>query len=244
LSAAGVVAALELEARTLGLPVRHSAGLSEIGDGTLVAVSGIGTAAAAAAARALVEAGAAALVSWGMAGGLDPALRAGTVCIPRLVVSHEGAKFATDPDWRELVSAAIGVRRPVVEGALLTSRRAIADITGKAAAFRDTGAVAVDMESAAIAEVAADRRVPFFAIRVVVDTAADFLPDAVVAASGAGSLRISRLLLELLRAPSDIAGVIRLGARYRTARGALRAVANTGALAPMAFATFSTTRIA
>lgn len=244
MSAAGVVAALELEARTLGSPVRRADGWSAIGDGTMVAVSGMGCLAAAAAARALVEAGAAALVSWGMAGGLDPALRAGTVCIPQLVVSPEGVMFATDADWRELVGAAIGARHPVVEGTLLTSRQAIVDAPGKAAAFRDSGAACVDMESAAVAEVAAQSRLPFVAIRAIVDTAGDTLSRAVVAASVAGHLRVSQLLWELVRAPSEIGGVVRLSIRYRAAMRALRAVAHTGVLAPLAFAAPSTTRAA
>ena len=52
---------------------RH-ASVTARADGTLVAIAGMGGTAAAAAACKLVEAGAAALVSWGMAGGLDPAL--------------------------------------------------------------------------------------------------------------------------------------------------------------------------
>ena len=244
MSGAGVVAALELEARTLGVLTRRADGLSSIGDGTLIAVSGIGTVAAASAARALVEAGATALVSWGLAGGLDPALPAGTICIPHVVIASDGPTFTTDPDWRELLGAAIGARYRVVEGSLLTSPKAIADAAAKAAAFRDTGAAAVDMESSGIAEIAVARRLPFVAIRAIVDAAGDSLPGAVVAASRGGPLRISQLLLELARAPADIGRVIRLSARYRAASRALKAVADTGALAPLAFATTSKTRIA
>ena len=87
LSGAGVVAALGAEARTLGRPVRRSDGLFAAGDGILMAVSGMGCPAAAAAARRLLDAGATALVSWGMAGGLDPKLTAGTICLPRSVVT-------------------------------------------------------------------------------------------------------------------------------------------------------------
>jgi len=154
LSAAGVVAALDMEARTLGSLRRHD-GLLSVGDGTLVAVSGMGCTAAATAAQALVDAGATALVSWGLAGGLDPDLTSGTICLPTLVVSREGATFPTDVHWRAILTAAITDGRAVVGGKLLTSAGAIADLAGKAAAFRDTGAVAVDMESMGVAQVAA-----------------------------------------------------------------------------------------
>jgi adenosylhomocysteine nucleosidase len=244
LSAAGVVAALAAEARTLGPPIRRGDGLSMTSDGTLVAISGMGGVAAAAATRVLIDAGATALVSWGMAGGLDPALRAGTICLPTTVISPEGLSFATDHHWRELVGAAIAARRPVVDGKLLTCTRAIDDIAGKAAAFRDTGAMAVDMESIAIAEVAAGRGLPFIAVRVIVDTAGDALPKAVLAASGGGQVHIFSLIRGLIRSPLEIASLFRLAKRYRAATRALVAVARSGALAPLAFAATSQTRIA
>ena len=224
--------------------MRRGDGLFTTKDGTLVAVSGIGFAAAAAAATALVDAGAVALVSWGVAGGLDPALRAGTICLPGEVVSRDGTTFMTDHHWRELIAAAIASRHTLVAGKLLTSNLAIDDDVGKANAFRDTGAVAVDMESAAVASIAAARGLPFVAVRVIADTAVDALPRAVIEATRLGSVRIARLLLETVRRPGDVAGLIRLAQRYRTARRVLAAVAHTGVLAPFAMASSSPTRVA
>lgn len=244
MNAAGVVAALMAEARTLGTPTRRTDGLLSVSDGTLIAVSGIGCSAAEVAARSLVDAGAAALVSWGMAGGLDPALHAGTICLPSAVVSRDGDTFATDHHWRELLVAAIAARGAVVSGKLLTSARAIEDIAGKAAAFRETGAAAVDMESVAVARVAATHDLPFIAVRVIVDTAGDMLPPAVLAASRKGHVQISRLILGIIRSPRDIAPLVRLAARYRAATRSLVAVARTGALAPLVYGSASTTRIA
>lgn len=240
----GVVAALTAEARTLGVSARRGVGFATTQDGILVAVSGIGGTAAAAAARRLADAGATSLVSWGLAGGLDPALAAGTICLPTLVIAADGSRLATDHHWRELLAAAIAARRGVVGGSLLTSPRSIDDVAGKAAAFRETGAAAVDMESHAIAAVAASRKLPFIAIRVIVDTAHDALPDAVVAASSGGDVSSLRLLQELLRSPRSIAPLLRLALRYRAARGALVAVARSGALAPLKFATTHANRIA
>jgi adenosylhomocysteine nucleosidase len=239
---AGVVAALMAEARTVGSPIQRS-NPSTLADGTLVAVSGMGCAAAASAAQILIDAGATALVSWGMAGGLDPRLQAGTICLPGIVISRSGATFATDHHWRELVAAAIAAPRVVVNGKLLTVARAIEDIPGKSAAFRETGAVAVDMESVAVADVAAGCGVPFIAVRVIVDTADDALPSAVSAASNAGQVSIRRLLQGLMRSPSELVPLLRLAQRYRTATRALVAVARTGALAPLAFATASGNRV-
>src|SRR6202035_858963 len=113
LTRVGVVAALEAEARTLGPAVRRRDGLSSLGDGALLAISGMGGLLAAAAARRLVEAGAGALMSFGLAGGLDPLLSAGTVVLPSEVVLRGGARFLTSTAWREQIERAIGRQPPV-----------------------------------------------------------------------------------------------------------------------------------
>jgi adenosylhomocysteine nucleosidase len=225
LTRVGVVAALEAEARTLGPAMRRRDGLSSLSDGALLAVSGMGGALATLAARNLVDAGAAALMSFGLAGGLDPTLSAGTVVLPDAVVSRDGARFMTSTVWREQLRAAIGEQRPVAGGTLLTSLAAIGAVADKAAAFRETGAVAVDLESVGVAEVAAAHHLPFIAVRVIVDTAADVLPRAVVAASRGDNVNIPHLIGGLAAAPTDLIALIRLAQRYRAATRSLAAVA-------------------
>jgi adenosylhomocysteine nucleosidase len=222
----GVVAALEAEARTLGMAVRRRDGLSSLGDGALLAVSGIGAALATIAARQLIDAGAMRLMSFGLAGGLDPALAAGTVVLPREVISQSGLRYSTSTAWREQLCTAIAGRSAVMDGILLSSSEPIDTVADKAAAFRETGAVAVDMESMAIAQVAAAHDLPFIAVRVIVDTAADVLPRAVVAASTAGQVSLRRLLGGLAMAPLELVPLIRLARRYRAATRSLAAVAD------------------
>src|SRR3984957_2978445 len=118
---AGVVAALEAEARTLGRAVRRRDGLWSLNGGALLSVGGMGGDLAAIAARRLADAGAAGLMSFGRAGGLDPKLCAGSVVLPHEVISRDGARFPTTEAWREPLSLAIACRRPVTAGALLTS---------------------------------------------------------------------------------------------------------------------------
>jgi adenosylhomocysteine nucleosidase len=225
----GVVAALASEARALGpsMPRGGDPPLSELallGAGSLLALSGIGRAAAAAAAQALVDAGVSALMTFGMAGGLDPALQPGSVVIPSELISSDGVRYVSCRAWREQVAAAVSALRPVSEGSLLTSAHAIETPADKAAAFRTIGAAAVDMESATVAEIAAKHNLPFIAVRVIVDTAADMLPRAVVAASRAGKVQFARLLGGLILAPREIASLIRLAQRYRIAMRSLRAI--------------------
>ena len=232
----GIVSALAAEARQLGPPAQRREALATLADGTLLVVSGIGGSAAARGARALVDAGATALISWGMAGGLDPALACGTIFLPSEVISRAGTTVMTARYWRERLSAALAAHRPVAGGRLLTSPHAIGSVAAKAAAFRETGAAAVDMESVAVAEVAGSHALPFIAVRVIVDTAADTLPRAVLAAAhSAGRLQIGRLIASLALAPGDLAALIRLLPRYRAARRSLGTVARAGSPARHAF---------
>lgn len=226
MNSAGVVAALAAEARALGptLPRRGEA-YARLPGGMLLAVSGIGEAAAAAAAQRLVDAGAAALVSWGMAGGLDPLLEAGTVCLPHEVIAPDGTHYPTAREWRETLAPLIAAGRRVVPGTLLTSVLPLATVFEKEAAHRNTGAVAVDMESSAVAQTARTHGLPFIAVRAIVDAAKDAVPPAVKAASESGQVRIGRLFLGLLRSPADLMPLLQLAARYRAATASLRAVA-------------------
>jgi len=191
----------------------------------LLVVSGIGQAAAAAAARRLIDAGAGALVSWGLAGGLAPSLESGAVCLPEEVIGPDGAHYATAGEWRETLAPLVAARRRVVRGSLLTSFAPIGTATAKAAAHRDTGAVAVDMESSAVAEAARTHGLPFIAVRAIVDAAAEEVPRAVSGASQSGQVRIGRLFLGLMCSPVDLIPLLRLAKGYRTAIGSLRAVA-------------------
>jgi len=232
LNGLGIVAALAAESRPLGAAKRHGAAPATLGDGTLLVLSGIGPASAAEGARRLVLFGARALISWGVAGALDPKLAAGTLVLPQAVISPEGHVFPTAHEWRERVHAALAVSHAVCGGRLLTCREPLGSTDAKARAFHETAAVAVDMESSAVAEIAASERLPFLAVRAFVDTAADVVPHAALMAASPGSvsLRVGRLLTALAGAPSELPALVRLASRYRAARRTLSAVARSGAL--------------
>jgi adenosylhomocysteine nucleosidase len=236
LSATGVVAALEFEAQSLGTRRHRADGLGSLRDGSLLRVSGVGGDNAARAARELVAAGAGALLSWGVAGGLDPALSCGAVLLPAEVLRPASAdkllppqRYATCRMWRERVAAALQPHAPAA-GALLTSALPVAAADLKVRLFRATGAVAVDMESAAVAQVAAEHELPFITLRVVLDTASVSLPGSVMRTLEPGNAGRAGLwrAVALLGAPADWGALLRLAAAYRLARRALLDCARRG----------------
>jgi adenosylhomocysteine nucleosidase len=214
----GIVCALRDEARHFRRAAQISVGVTELASGMLLSVSGMGPIAAAAGTRALIAAGAHAILGWGFAGGLDPRLKCGAVLLPVEVLNTVGARIAVSEGWRSGLEKALGSRHRHISSALLTSPTAIATAAEKARLFATSRAGAVDMESFIMAQIAQQHALPFVCLRVIIDTAADELPAPIRrAADQYGELRLGRLLLTLARTPMQLAAVARLGRRFRTA---------------------------
>ncbi len=235
----GVVAALPAEARCARDGRSHA---SERAPELLVRVSGIGGERAARAARQLLEAGAEALLCFGVGGALDPALRCGDIVLATEVLSAAGgdsapsiaaaklSRIPTAPEWRQGLLDRLAGLGPVHVGAVVTSDELIDTAERKQQLFRQSGAVAVDMESAAVARLAQQRNVPFMALRVIADTAQDSLPSALHSALGTGAAfpRGANFWWSLLSAPSGWPGLARLGRRFQRARGVLARCGRAG----------------
>ena len=136
--------------------------------------SGPGASRAAHAAKQAIDGGAGVLVSWGLAGGLSAALAPGSAVLPSRILSRSGECWHADAAWHSRLASAVGLAHD--GGAILSVPAALESPAAKRAAAADTGAVAVDMESAAVAAAAASAGVPFLALRVVVDALDDALP--------------------------------------------------------------------
>ena len=204
------------------------AGLAS-GDGAAFHQSGPGAARAGAAARAAVAGGAAAIVSWGFAGGLAAALAAGDVVLPVRIVGPGGAEWLADARWHAALAAglaaALGARARIHVGALVCVAHVLESPRAKLALAETTGAVAADMESAAVAAVAAEHGLPFAAVRVVADTSADTLPaDVGEWVDAAGHRKLMPVLGAAIR-PLQWPALLTIAARYRLARRTLAAAA-------------------
>ncbi|HEX2971560.1 MAG TPA: hypothetical protein VHP11_04470 [Tepidisphaeraceae bacterium] len=101
------------------------------------------------------------IIMTGLAGALDPALQCG-----QIVIDGWPTHLPIDPAYRL--------------GAIHTADHIVATIDDKARLYHQTGALAVDMESALVRQVAQQRGIPFLAIRAIGDTAADALDPAVL----------------------------------------------------------------
>jgi adenosylhomocysteine nucleosidase len=198
----GFVVGLAAEARlvrSLGWPVA-------IGGGT--------AGGARLAAERLVSGGITALISFGLAGGLDPALRAGSLLVPRAIITDE-QHLPTDPGLSERLG---GVSTPLLLGA----RDVVAGAAAKAALFAATRAAAVDLESGTVARVAVEHGLPFAALRAICDPAErDLPPAALIALDRQGAIGLVRVLGSVLAHPAQLPALLVLAADAAAARRTL-----------------------
>jgi adenosylhomocysteine nucleosidase len=170
----------------------------------LAIAGGIGPRAARRAAESLLEAATPKLlVSAGMAGALTPAHCVGDVFIPNVVISDTGEDFFTG----------------VGTGTLLT----VPGVTGMDSK-RDLGnrfaAEAVDMEAAAVAQIAKRHGVPFVAIKAISDELDFPMPDMSDYVTADGSFDTGRLVAHAILHPRMWGVLSRL--KTNSARAACR----------------------
>ena len=124
--------------------------------------------------EAATASGCCGIISFGVAGGLDPALAPGARVIATSVVTDTGRVRADEAWARALLAAMPGSVHADISGV----DAPVADPAGKQALRRSHRTVAVDTESHIAAAVAARRGLPFAAVRVILDPARRRLPPA------------------------------------------------------------------
>lgn len=169
-------------------------------------------------AERLLAEGADGLISFGIAGGLDPALQSGDLVVGD-AVQWEGETFAADAAWAARLRSALPAARA---GTVAAVSRIAATPEAKRALYQ-TGASVVDMESGAMAQVCAKAGKPFAVLRAVADAADRGLPKSVfVGLAPDGSARPWAVMGALMRRPWELPGLIRVGMDSQAALAALR----------------------
>jgi adenosylhomocysteine nucleosidase len=228
----GVVVALPAEARCIvsaRFPFGHSC---SVGTDMLLCLGGIGAQGGEMASRTLVDAGAAALVSWGVAAGLDPTMASGTLILSDRVatLSHSDDSASTPARresraWLDRLVARLSPRITVARGPIAVADHVLRTV-GDRRALAGSGASAADMESGAVAAVANAAGIPWIAMRAIADAAGDTVPEAVLTSvDRSGKVRAHRLAAGLIRHPADLFRLPRLARGFDAARRTLRAVA-------------------
>ncbi len=151
-------------------------------------------------ARSLVQSGATRLLSFGIAGALDPSVRLGDLVIGTRVVSPAGA-WMCDPAWGEKLASTLPFAQ---RGGVYGSETLVPTGIEKIALGQSTACAIVDMESQCAAEVAAEAGIPLMVLRAVCDGAGMNVPPVVMAAIAEdGTIHVRKATAHLLRHPAQ-----------------------------------------
>lgn len=125
------------------------------------------------------------VITCGVAGALSPQLRTGEVLLPDRILLSEGGRcdepraVAIAPQTLEMAERAMsGAGLAWHTGTLLTAGSVVATANDKRATYEATAALAVDMESGAIAEEIGAQGLPPLCLRTIMDEAHEEIPGA------------------------------------------------------------------
>ena len=177
--------------------------------------------------------GAEMIVSAGFAAGTKPGLRSGDALICDRLIAVDGPAFAwsresapelrPDPSLLARTLAQTGADgHQYAAGGCVTAPQFVANPSMKAWLGRAFDASALDMESYWAAEAAEDARIPWIAVRAILDPVEQdvsrFVGDTLRDGQFARGLRAVRYLAA---SPSDAPGLIKLASQVRKCGGAL-----------------------
>lgn len=203
-----VVVATRREARALGASLEPF-------------VCGSGPAAGEAVAARLREQRPELLLVAGWCGGLDPSLGPGAIILGRQVMMVGAGIVEPDRLMMEDIRHQLHAKKvPFAYSRLITVSEPAASRTAKRDLWNEHGAGGVDLETWYVAEAAVKARVPWAAVRVVVDASQQSLPAPLARWEGESSER--DIFLATALRPNEWPGMARLALRMPGVSRALR----------------------
>lgn len=180
--------------------------------------SGMGVGHAATASRVLIEAVAPeVIISFGFGGALREGLHVGDLVLAEQLMSCNGCEISrvVQPSHRLLEQLQYLVQDPsniaVYRGTFITTRKILGKRLVEGLLPGDYSNPVLEMESAAIAEVAAEAHIPFAAVRAISDAADEELEFSLDEfTDDEMNIRISRVLLSVAKKPWIIPQLLRL----------------------------------
>jgi adenosylhomocysteine nucleosidase len=222
----GIVVALPEELSTLTSKKTNKGCCVFITDEIILAYSGAGANNARIASELLIAKGATQLISWGCAAALSETLKPGNLILADTLTDSEGTQFGIHSDWHSYAKNLLSTNLEVHVGSLVESHCIVATGKDKKQLNIQTGAIALDMESIAIAKVARQHQLPFLAIRAIADPVNMDLPKAINhSINTEGDIVLGKLLLFVALHPTELPGIIKLGLHFNAAKNTLKSVA-------------------
>jgi adenosylhomocysteine nucleosidase len=163
------------------------------------------------------------VASTGCGGALGSGVGVGEVVVADTVVDASGTERGTSAEWRERYHrASVAAGLASHGGRIFTSEVMLLDPESKSHAAEKSGALAVEMEAAALADYCLGRGVEFCAARVILDAADVHLAPELPALTNAdGTICTSAVIRALARRPGLLRELLALRSAMLICRRAL-----------------------
>lgn len=232
MSCIGIISALSSEGRCLtGKPAPINKPF-QINEHAIAIVCGMGEDNARMAAQQLLEKKVTALVSWGTAGALTENTHSGNLILADSVTTKNGENHSFDTDWNKRVANKLcNTSVKIHHGMIAHTEQVLKTPACKTSLQAATHAIAVDMESIAIARIAHEENLPCLAVRAIVDEASQCIPEAIINSTDMfGRPALFSLLSSIISKPNLISDLIYLGKGMKSATQTLTTVARNECL--------------
>jgi len=159
------------------------------------------------------------LLSIGYAGGLVANLEVGDMIVAdRIVDVQSSAEFVPDPQWLQRAQKAPAPKSgKIVSGKLVTADKVIHSPKDKKELGESFSAEAVEMETAAIAKVVAEKNLPFLSVRAISDSVEQEVLDSSSFLGGDGEISKLKAGWYVLTHPGSIASALSLRSQTQQA---------------------------
>ncbi|MBX3450044.1 MAG: 5'-methylthioadenosine nucleosidase [Planctomycetaceae bacterium] len=156
------------------------------------------------------------VISSGFAGGLSDAARAGHIVVADSVVNASGEQLSLDTHMTSDPARGLHV------GRVYTTDAIVRTVSEKRSLAANSGAIAVDMESFAVARVCRERQVRCLVIRALTDDVTADLPQEALTLFGeTGTVRFGAVVGSLLKRPGSASDLWKLREQGQRAAAAL-----------------------
>ncbi len=172
----------------------------------VVAESGMGYARARKATQAMIDAHAPKwILSSGFAGALLPTMKLGEIVMANEIVDQHGQQTSIN------LTLPSDEANGLYVGRILTADEMVRTVEEKKQLHEKHEAIAVDMESLAVAQVAAETKTGFMAVRVISDDMSADLPSEILSVIGdTGAVRVGAALTSLFKRPESLKDMLHL----------------------------------
>lgn len=183
----------------------------------VVAESGMGYARARKATQAMVDAHKPKwILSSGFSGALLPTMKIGQVVMANEIVDQHGQHKSIN------LTLSSDEANGLFVGRLLTADEMVRTVEQKQQLHEKHEAIAVDMESLAVAQVAAETKTGFMAVRVISDDMSADLPSEILSIIGdTGAVRVGAALTSIFKRPESVKDMLHLRSNAQAAAKSL-----------------------